>query len=393
MAGKTEKIHYLDGIRGLAALGVLFTHIVVSFYPAIYTGNPLQAHWADGRDAVLGHSVFAGFFASNLAVSTLFLLSAYVLSFRFFMTRDPAVATANAYRRYLRLLGPVLFSMVLSWLLLRLGAFQHLPVAALSHSEWFLGSYFNFPPDLGEAVAQAFWKCFSVNGVQTYNPALWTMNYELLGSFSVFGFQALFGRSSRRYVVYGVMALVFLRSYYLAFVLGMILSDMRYSDWGERYRDYLRGRSWLCVLLMLLGGCFGTYFLNGQTPWSCWLDFGVLQAMGVDLFTFYHVIGATLLFTGCLYHGGIQRILSWRPLLFVGRVSFSLYLLHFILLCTLGCRFFLFLQAAGLGYSLSVLLMTMLLVPAALLCSWLMTVCLDEPAMRMVKRLQQRYFY
>ena len=393
MTGKTEKIYYLDGIRGLAALGVLFTHMVVSFYPAIYTGNPAQAQLADGTDAVLGHSIWAGFFASNLAVSSLFLLSSYVLSFRFFMTRDPAVATANAYRRYLRLVGPVLFSMLLGWLLLRLGLFYNLPAAALSHSEWFLGSYFNFPPDFGEAVAQAFWKCFSVTGVQTYNPPLWTMNFELLGSFSVFGFQALFGRSSRRYVVYGVMALVFLRSYYLAFVFGMILSDMRYSDWGSRYRSFLQQRPWFCVLLMILGGFFGTYFLNGQTPWSCWLDFGVLQAMGVDLFTFYHVIGAALLFTGCLYHRGLQRILSWRPLLFVGRISFSLYLLHFLILCSLGCWVFLQLQGIGVSYFLSVLGVAAVLVPVSLAAAWGLTVCLDEPAMRAVKRLQKKYLY
>ena len=393
MAEKREKIAYLDGMRGLAALGVLFTHMVVSFYPAIYTGNPAQAQLADAADAALGHSVWAGCLASNLAVSTLFLLSSYVLSFRFFMTGDSSIATANAYRRYMRLVGPVLFSMLLGWLLLRLGLFANGPVAQLTHSEWFLGSYFTFAPDLGEAVAQAFWKCFSVTGVQTYNPPLWTMNYELLGSFSVFGFQALFGRSPRRWVVYAVMALVFMRSFYLAFVIGMVLSDMRYSPWGEPYRRFLQERPWFCLLLFAGGAFFGTYFLNGQTPWSRWLDFWVLQAMGVDLFTFYHVIGAGMLFACCLYHKGLQRILSWRPLLFVGRVSFSLYLLHFLLLCSLGCHVFLWLQGRGLPYFGSVLGVAAVLVPVALLAAWALTVCLDEPAMKAVKRLQKRYLY
>lgn len=390
---KREKIGYLDGIRGLAAMGVLFTHIVVAFYPAVFNGKAAEAHLEGAADAVLGHSIWAGCFASNLAVPMLFVLSAYVLSFRFFLKRDPAIATANAYRRYLRLVGPVLFSMLLACFFLRCGWFYNVQVGVMAHSEWFLGAQYLFPADFGEAVQQALWKCFSMDGVQTYNPPLWTMNFELLGSFTVFGFLALFGRSPRRYVIYAVMAGLFIRSYYFAFVLGVILSDMRYSDWGGRLREGLRSRSWLCVLLLLVGAFFGTYFTDGQTPWSRWLEPAFLVSWGVNLFAFWHIIGAALLFTGCLYHERLQCLLSWRPLTFLGRIAFSFYLLHFILLCSLGCKLFLLFQNWGWPYFTSVLAMAAALWPVTILASWLMTVYIDEPLTRAVKRLQKRYLY
>ena len=390
---KMEKILYLDGIRGLAAMGVLFTHIVVGFYPAIFNGKAEQAHWAGGADAVLGHSILAGCFASNLAVPMLFLLSAYVLSFRFFIKQDTAVATANAYRRYMRLVGPVLASMLLACLFLRLGWFHNIEVSRLAHSEWFLGAYYTFPADFAEAVRQAVWKCFSLDGVQTYNPPLWTMNFELLGSFTVFGFLALFGGSARRYVVYTVMGVLFIRSYYFAFVLGVILSDMHYSAWGRAPGEFLRRRPWLCVLLMGIGAFLGTYFTDGQTAWSCWLEPAFLVDWGVNLFAFWHILGAAFLFLGCLYHEGMQRCLSWRPLTFLGRVAFSFYLLHFILLCSLGCRLFLQFNSWGWSYFSSVAAMAAVLWPVTVFASWFMTVYLDEPLMHFVKRMQQRYFY
>lgn len=393
MAEKKEKIAYLDGMRGLAALNVFFTHILAAFYPAVYTGRAELSHVRGGWDALLGHSLPAGILAGNLAVPLLFLLSAYVLSFRFFMYRDAAIATANAYRRYLRLELPVLVSMVLGWGLLRMGAFSHLEAAGLAHSEWFLGSYYAFAPDFLEMLPQAFWQCFSPDGGQSYNPVLWTMNFELLGSFTVFAFLALFGRSRGRWLVYLFLGLVFLRSYYFAFVLGLLLSDLRYSDWGARYREFLRGHSTLGAAAIVLGVFLGNYFPQGQTVIGGWLELPVLRLLGVDFFAFWHIAGAAFVFLGILYHEPLQHLLSLRPLRFFGRIAFSIYLLHFMLLCSAGCFVFLRLSALGWSYSAVVAAVVLVLVPVVLAASYALTRLVDEPGARLVKRIQQRYFY
>ena len=392
MAEKREKIAYLDGMRGLAALNVFFTHILVAFYPAVYTGRMEQSHVQGGWDALLGHSVPAGILAGHLAVPLLFLLSAYVLSFRFFLYRDPAIATANAYRRYLRLELPVLVSMLLGWGLLRAGAFSHLEVAGLAHSEWFLGSYYAFSPDFWEMLPQALWQCFSPTGGQSYNPVLWTMNFELLGSFTVFGFLALFGRSRGRWVAYLFLGLVFLRSFYFAFVLGLLLSDLRYSDWGGRYREFLRSHRWLSLASILLGVLLCAYFPQGQTAVSRWLDLPVLHAFGVDLSAFWHITGAAFIFLGVLYHEPLQRLLSSGWLRFFGRIAFSVYLLHFMLLCSVGCSLFRYLSGLGWQYSTVVMGTVMILTPVVFVASYGLTRLVDEPGAGLVKRIQQRYF-
>ena len=386
------KILYLDGIRGIAALNVLFTHFIVAFYPAMYNGNTDQVHggiW----EAELAQSVWTLFYAGNLAVPMLFILSAYVLSFRFFMYQDTAIATASAYRRYLRLEIPVVLSMIFSWALMKFGLNYNGEVAQITHSQWFLGSYFQYEPSLWGAIKQGLWECFAVGGDVSYNPVLWTMNFEMLGSFSVFGFLALFGKSKRRYVVYAVMAVVFIKSYYLAFVFGMILSDMHYSAWGKAAREYLLKNQWMTWLFMVVGCVFALYFDDGRNGISRMLNLEFLRNWGVDFHAFYHIIGAAFVLLGCLYNTRIQRILSGGTWQFLGRIAFSLYLVHFLLICSLGSFLFLEIYQAGLSYGVSVFLSAAMTTVFILAAAYLMTKYVDEPAMKMVKKLQKRYFF
>ena len=67
----------------------------------------------------------------------------------------------------------------------------------------------------------------------------------------------------------------------------------------------------------------------------------------------YHVAGAVGLLAGVLGLGGLQRFFGARPFRFLGDVSYSLYLLHFPVVATFSCWFFLALHER-LGYHLTV---------------------------------------
>lgn len=389
---QTSKIQYLDGIRGLAALNVLLTHLVVAFYPALYNGNAEQVHLFAVDEVAIAKSFWTVFYAGNMAVPLLFILSAFVLSLPFFKYRDVSFATAGAYRRYLRLEAPVLTSLLFAWLLLHFGLNYNREAAAVTQSNW-LSLFFQYEPSFWGAMRQGLWECFSPGGNVSYNPVLWTMNFELLGSFSVFGFMALFGKSPRRYVVYIAMAAVFVRSYYFAFVIGMVLCDLYCSEWGESLRRYLFKRQWISWACLLMGCLPTLYFGENRNAWDTAMNMQALRDWGMDLYAFYHISGAALLFFACLHNRFLQQVLSGRLLQFFGRIAFSLYLLHLLLLCSVGCFVFLTGQKANMSYGSSVALAALATTAAAVFLAWLMTKFIDEPAAQLVRKVQKKYFY
>lgn len=392
MSKKISKIYYLDGIRGIAAANVLLTHYIVAFFPALFTGVYSQTHFDGNAEILWAKSIFSILYSGNLAVPILFVLSAYVLSFRFFIYQDNKIATDSAYRRYPRLVIPVLFSVLLSWIMMKFSLFYNTLAGDITHSEWFLGEYYKFEPSLIGAIKQGLLECFTMGGNINYNPVLWTMNYEMIGSFTVFSFLALFGKSKKRYLIYIIMLIVFIKSYYLSFILGMILSDFNYQNWSIKIRQYLEQNQYLSWILIFFGLILGSYFNDERNYLCIVLNFKILREYGVDLFAFYHIIGATMVLLGCMYNSVLKKILEFKILQFLGRIAFSLYLIHFIFICSLGSYIFLHIYKSGFNYFSSVAISILITTPIILLFSYFMTLFIDEPVLKAVKKLQEKYF-
>ena len=67
----------------------------------------------------------------------------------------------------------------------------------------------------------------------------------------------------------------------------------------------------------------------------------------------YHIAGAFLLMAGVLGCNWLKWFFSRKPFLYLGKISYSLYLLHFPVIATFSCWFFLSFQE-NLGYGLTV---------------------------------------
>ncbi len=97
------KIIYLDGLRGLAAFIVVIYHHFYGFYPKFLYPSE------DKVLTQLSGSPLNIFYNGNFAVYIFFILSGYVLTYKFFKTRNYGIIISSAARRYIRLLVPVLF--------------------------------------------------------------------------------------------------------------------------------------------------------------------------------------------------------------------------------------------------------------------------------------------
>ncbi|MBO0356989.1 acyltransferase [Hymenobacter sp. BT186] len=386
-------LHYLDGIRGLAAVVVVAHHLASVFYPALITADP-QAIRLGGWELVIAGSPLNVVLGGHLAVCLFFVLSGVVLSEQYFRTGQLAAVQSQAARRYVRLVVPVGFSVLLAAGLHWAGAFRHVELSRQLGNTWLAG-FWQEPLGAGwELVLDALIRV-PLNGEAKYNPVHWTLNTELIGSYFVFALLALFGNFRRRGLLYVFMLVVLqfanLSFYLAAFTVGVALNDARHhAAWPVGLRRNRRVAAGLLLLVAALLGSFpqagfveveATAYRFLQPSW-----FTHDRAMQVA-----HILGAAAFIAAVMASPTLRRALGAKWLRWLGGISFSLYLLHFLVIATFTSTVFLALPPQ-LSYHTGVLLSVLATVPVLLLLAWAMYRLVDLPGIRLARWLYQRLF-
>ena len=295
---------YLDGLRGSAACVVLFGHV------AIALNFPLLG--------ILG----------NAAVCVFFVLSAYVLAD--LSRRSTLSVPAQAVRRYLRLIVPMLLTSTFAWALLAAGLYQNQEASALTGSQW-LSWWYGFDPSFSAMVAETIYGVF-VTGQSLYNCNLWTMRPELIGSLYIFIISTAPNRNLRA-LCYLALAAFYATDYLPLFSVGALLFEFH----PEVSKIALRGRQAAAMLpaIPLAIGLFLCLMISPQPGFIARL-YALLPRLSVtDNEMHWHMIGATLVVATVLHWPLLQRTLGSRIGRFLGRISFTLYLIHIPIICSL----------------------------------------------------------
>lgn len=381
--GKGKLLH-LEGLRGLACLIVVMNHFINLFYPNLSVEDLASKKWFDPEMLYhwvpLASLVNCGAFAVDL----FFVLSGFVLYLPF----CGAVAdrgrrlTLAVIRRPVRLYGILAAVMVITYLL-RVGG-------------WPFGRFYNPPKllpefllDLGTAYGSAI----------DYNRVFWTIHYELIGSLGIYAFAFVLGWTRWRWAGY-VAAFVGLRhTFYADFVMGMILADLFKSHPGDG-----KGRTGSAVpfMLLFLGLLAGTCSLTPDklSAGSRWLR-QTLPDPGVLLVGSYGSIGAVLVITAVLLSPALQRILGFRSLAWLGRLSYSTYGIHVPILgsCVSWWMFRLHpsVENAGIvfepdgpGYHVAAAASLLFYLVLVVVFSAALSAFVDEPCVRLSRGILQR---
>lgn len=294
-----NKLDYLEGIRGIAALIVVIWHYVLNFYPPLAnTGemsfkNFLNYTYYEQLLMFAAETPFCLFFNGQASVRLFFVLSAFVLTYKFFKTKNYEYLSAGAIKRYFRLLGPVVFSLFITLIFIKLSLVGNIFIATeFSIIDFFKESFFG-----------VFYKSGSPQ-----NPPLWTMSYEFFGSMLVFAIAALFAKYQKRYIIYLLLVLLFHKTHYLAFVFGMMLSDYFTSELYLKYKHKISSPKTLAFLLII---ALFMYSVSGVRQ----------QIWGAAIFIF-----------SILHSEYLQRLFSNSKFLFLGKISFSMYVMHAVIL-------------------------------------------------------------
>ena len=381
MAGSGHKLQFLESVRGVAALAVVFHHLTLTFWPWVLdpgsdqmaaahplvraaAGSPLSVA-IDGRTPVLVFFVLSGFV----------LATSHLRAAAGSQAAAAAAATSAAARRYVRLTGPILASALLSYGLIRAHAYPTRGVVALVPGSWLIVGY-TFAPalfdPLGGPLAQGLYGVLLNLGGPTYDNVLWTMPVELAGSFLVFAFLALFGSARRRWAVYAAVGFGMAmteQTYMLQFLLGTFLCDAYLTAGPRRVaaRGELRWTVWPLLVIAAALAAHRRIDLRGfdRLPWRP-----------------YHATVAAGLFVALpLVSAPLRRVLDARPLVWLGRVSFGLYLMHALVIASAGAAVYLRLrQRSGWSHDAAAWTATGVSLVASLAAGWAFLHAVDRPS-------------
>ncbi len=384
-----HKLLYLDGIRGLAALIVVLNHFIVAFYPALYNASIKEIHTRTGIELWLATTPLNLMYNGSFSVCMFFVLSGYVLSYKFFRIGNTQIIVQSAVKRYFRLALPVLASVILAYILLQCSLFYNQQAADLSFSDWWLGSFWGFEANI--------WNMFK-NGLidavffydSSYNPVLWTMTYELYGSFFVFSFALLFGNLKNRYFFYIAAIYLLSDTFYLAFILGMLLADIsRYTHFFEKalFQNRLLKICFLLIGLYLASypaGLSKEVLENSIYKFFFPFEYSTL----VD---FYHIIGSFFILLTVLLSHKLRIFFASKPFFFLGKLSFSLYLLHLLVIGSFTSWLFIHLLHYY-SYSVSVMISFLLSLPVLLALSLVFYKFVDKSSIQVANKISSTFF-
>ncbi|MEK7637671.1 MAG: acyltransferase [Patescibacteria group bacterium] len=325
-----KKLWHFEGLRCILVIVVFLHHFAAAFYPAMIFG--LQQFGHSPWERWVYATPLAVVLDGRLAVFVFFVLTG------FFIIHERNTSTRNitvwrfTVSRYFRLVLPSLASTVLAYIFIRLGTVANVGAAQITRSPW-LSNVLPSHPNLVTAITEGVQSPWSTQ-IVTYNFNLWPIQMFFIGSLVIFLLSRWWKRGTVRTLGWAAIALISIGTQFASFFLGALLADL-FSALTNRNRPTL---SWAAVASGVMLGFFT--LLLGSVPTM----FNSIFAPGTSPATMnvvFNTVAAGLIVSGVLLSHGWQRILSRPPLVAIGQMSFSLYVIHLLVIATVSTNIFL----------------------------------------------------
>jgi peptidoglycan/LPS O-acetylase OafA/YrhL len=378
------KVMYLDGIRGMAALCVFFHHFTLAFYPAYYTHVAAQTH-LNGLELAYGESVFRFLTCGSFCVHIFFILSGYVLSRKYMRENDLNIIVSSAQKRYLRLFIPVGTTLVIAYLLMVGGLYYNRSVAAITYSHEWLGDFWTFANPTIVFLKSFFYQTM-FHGQNLLDTTLWTMSIELYGSMLVFALLALTHNTRSKglsFVLMGIALILMNKTLYTCFVLGISFNYLERNP--PKMNPAVRFA--VTTFLLVVGCILGSYSQHVNTG----SIFDKLPATFMAARNTFHIAGGYFVILSVVLSPRLQSFFSTTALRFLGHISFSLYLLHCLIIGSFSCYIFLKLYEP-LGYNAAVGIVFVLTTVLVFVLSHLMANHVDLKGVALAGKYYNRLF-
>jgi len=313
----------LDSLRAIAAI-IVMTHHYMILFPQLY---PYQQKGSSALIRSITFSPLHFFWAGYEAVVLFFILSGFVLALPH-LDKKKIEYGPFIIKRIFRIYPPYLLAMAAALALSQTLARQEVRVL----SSWFNEAWLGFSPS-------QLWQYALLIGPLSleHNSVIWSLKIEMLVCL-VFPFLFFGGVRLKPRAAAAAILLTFTAGFYLAKInlpgigrpmflraFGFFLAGVILARYREPLTASYAGLSRIAKALLLASAVFGFCV--------CWYHYqpGMHKHLG---FIFDHVVmtASSAIFIIAVLAEGKNSFLNWRPLRALGRISYSVYLYHVIIL-------------------------------------------------------------
>jgi len=271
-----KRLTHLDGVRGIACLIVLFCHFPrLRYVPIQYF---LYHHADTFTRHYLAHTPFSLLRDGTYMVKLFFMLSGFVIGLMA-LGANRAEAIAYPTKRYIRLMFPAFFSLLLAQ-------------ATYAYDlNWFAALKGSLSFD--EKFSHPFWFA---------NPTLWTIAMELWGSMAIFIILPFLSQLTLR-IRWGIM-----------FIIMLILLSFHL------------GHFWPFFVGALMADAYREGF---KLKYSHWIFLSAILIAGLHIpSSLLELITTAMVVAGVAWSPGVAHFFNYKICQFFGKHSFSIYLIH-----------------------------------------------------------------
>ncbi len=335
---RTERLQYLDGVRGIASVFVVFCHLACIFVPNIFFFEQATTKY----DKVWLYSPLNVITNGNAAVICFFFMSGFLIARRNYIN-SKSIIVESPFKEYRKLLRVVVPGVLLSALLMQFGLMYHLKAASEYPLLSFVNDYCNFKPTFFGVINDALFSTF-IKGSKYVGP-FWTICYEFFGALiikTVSFFAVRNGKYSKLYYLVFSFLFLFIYNYIVAFFSGAFIFECVYDDGKscdiiDRFVKFVFSKKYLFIPFFIIGLYFACINLEGVGIYSI---INYIPLLGKSTFLF-RTFGISICFLCIEKIGFLQKVLSMSVLKWLGSISAYTYAFHFPIILSAGCGVFL----------------------------------------------------
>jgi len=361
---KTKKLLPLEGLRGIAAAIVVLYHLVLGFTPKGVGTVPHGHGWLDTVTQFL-----LGMLNGGAAVAVFFVLSGFILSLPFARDRRLSRILVAGFKRWPRLACLTIVACLFAWALIKLSGHEYRHAAHIIGTGW-MATHGNSPL-AGQKLAwyDAIWAGavqIFLSGNVHFDSPLWTMRIELFGSFAIFlAAPVLFAIQSwplRLALIGTAMTLAgghYPITYLSDFLFGTILAMLHTEDRLPTFTD------WQAAVV----GLVALYLFSFTYEQKLAIDHPLKAIMPPgDTSHYVWDAAAVLMILLLLGNPALRKFFSGGWAVWLGLISFPIYLLHGPIMLSAGAASFL-LGLHALGQTGSALMAALISIILTVLCA------------------------
>lgn len=291
------------------------------------------------RHFSLRRTSFFALIHGQAAVTFFFVLSGFVLTHRYFCVRDKDIIWRGALKRWPRLAAPALIVVLVAWVGFVLDIYWYREASMYFKTPW-LETFGSGSPEI--EVVRNFWFALEDGAVlsffrrgSNYDSNLWTMTWELGGSMMIFALALLAVRFRRVHVGVRIVACC------VAFVLA--------GAYGPLLSAFIAGAvlSWVYAVrpfqihpLLATFGLLIAFYLAGYSPGSEPYDWLTTIGAGIQYGQYVWILASALAIVSIESSAMLAKHLSGRTGRFLGSMSFPIYLVQIVVICSIGAYVF-----------------------------------------------------